>query len=761
MAITTNDKNLGHATAYAYAKSKGYTGTEEEFAELMASYATVAEEAEASRQAAEVAQGKAEDAQEAAETAQTGAESAKDTAVSAKDTAVSSASTATTKAGEASASATSAASSATAAASSATAAAGSASSAASSATAASGSASTATTKASEAAGSAAAAATAKGAAEEAAANVEASAAQIETNRQNIIALTAEIEKYDDLARIIKITSTTTTLGDIASTLNQVNTAGDHVFFDMSALGVMMYLCTIYIDTSNNVYKVFDLVSGRYAEGAYSPTMLLTMATAQANGLAVQSQIDHLQAEIDELGGKSVLANPEALADLIAAGSSTAMIDPGDKIELNWMASVLGTTTNGLTVTCSDIGAFADAIGEAEAATYLFVYDGSSWTYNGETITLADYGLTVAGTPATGEVMTIVTTVTSTSFDFVDYDGTGVTPSDPNVPHYWLLEQTYAPATKVFDTYESLFCIQAGMTIAAGKYYLPMYSYRSGKTFNVCFELPTAFGGEDKIQFRSGGYDSGAYVDASGASISGVYKPKNMTPIVCGSTTTLGAAIAITTMSTADAVAGGYTDLSTAYAAGTDYVVGNFDTCALGNNTWPWSNLDQHLNDDTKGDNYTPSHDNDIPSAYNRTAGWLYGLDPRVKKHIQPATFKWTAGYGAIGTYVKDTTYDITRKVFLLSMKEMSFNINTSEGEITELYGEYTNNTLDNGAVAERAKYNKAGGTLNSYRWSRSANTGNANNSRGVYSSGSGSFNYSAFSAYYYAPAFIFGKSANQ
>ena len=39
-------RNLGHATAYGYAKSKGYTGTEEEYAELMASYAEVAEEAE-------------------------------------------------------------------------------------------------------------------------------------------------------------------------------------------------------------------------------------------------------------------------------------------------------------------------------------------------------------------------------------------------------------------------------------------------------------------------------------------------------------------------------------------------------------------------------------------------------------------------------------------------------------------------------------------------------------------------------------------
>lgn len=43
MATITTD--LGVATAYGYAKSKGYTGTEEEFAELMASYANVAEQA--------------------------------------------------------------------------------------------------------------------------------------------------------------------------------------------------------------------------------------------------------------------------------------------------------------------------------------------------------------------------------------------------------------------------------------------------------------------------------------------------------------------------------------------------------------------------------------------------------------------------------------------------------------------------------------------------------------------------------------------
>ena len=66
-------KDLGMVTAYAYAVSKGYTGTEEEFAELMASYASVAQDAvDAALAAAQSAQ--------SAQSAQAAAEGAKDTA---------------------------------------------------------------------------------------------------------------------------------------------------------------------------------------------------------------------------------------------------------------------------------------------------------------------------------------------------------------------------------------------------------------------------------------------------------------------------------------------------------------------------------------------------------------------------------------------------------------------------------------------------------------------------------------------------------
>ena len=151
MSISVNDKNLGHVSAYAYAKSKGYTGTEEEFAELMASYATVAEAATASASAA------AESATAAAESATVAAESA--------TAAAGSASTANTKAVEASASATVAAESATAAAGSASTANTKAGEASAFATVAAESATTASESATTAAGSATDANTAKTAAQ--------------------------------------------------------------------------------------------------------------------------------------------------------------------------------------------------------------------------------------------------------------------------------------------------------------------------------------------------------------------------------------------------------------------------------------------------------------------------------------------------------------------------------------------------------------------------------------------------------------------
>ena len=168
---------LGDISAYALAVSQGYTGTEEEYAELMASYATVGQTAVTAAQtattkaseaatSATTATNKATEATTAATTATTKAGEAStsaSTATSAKDTAVSAARTATTKATEATTAAATATSAAT----------------------------TATTAKDDAVSAKTAAQTAQTGAETAAASVQSSAEQIATNAADISQLKSE------------------------------------------------------------------------------------------------------------------------------------------------------------------------------------------------------------------------------------------------------------------------------------------------------------------------------------------------------------------------------------------------------------------------------------------------------------------------------------------------------------------------------------------------------------------------------------------
>ena len=178
---------LGDISAYALAVSQGYTGTEEEYAELMASYATVGQTAVTAAQtattkaseaatSATTATNKASEATTAATTATTKAGEAStsaSTATSAKDTAVSASQTATTKATEA------------------TTAAATAVSAKDDAVSANTAAQSAKT----------AAQTAQAGAETAAASVQSSAAQIATNASDISQLKSELTQVSDIISI--------------------------------------------------------------------------------------------------------------------------------------------------------------------------------------------------------------------------------------------------------------------------------------------------------------------------------------------------------------------------------------------------------------------------------------------------------------------------------------------------------------------------------------------------------------------------------
>lgn len=171
------NKDLGMVTAYAYAVSKGYTGTEEEFAELMASYAEVGESAAESARAAAASETAAKAAETGAKASEVAAKQAELDASTAQTAAAGYADSASQSAQGASNDATAAAQSKTAAAASETNAAGSATAAAASETAAKASETAAKTAATNAGNSETAA---KASEEAAAASAEAAAESART-----------------------------------------------------------------------------------------------------------------------------------------------------------------------------------------------------------------------------------------------------------------------------------------------------------------------------------------------------------------------------------------------------------------------------------------------------------------------------------------------------------------------------------------------------------------------------------------------------
>ena len=186
--MSTVVKDLGAVSAYAYAVEKGYTGTEAEFAELMADYANVGQRAEdaadsalesksAAQTAAQTATNKASEAAQAAQTATTKATEAQadaDAAALDASQAMSAASTATSKATEATTAAATAVSSKDAAVSANTA----------------------------AQSAKTAAQTAQQGAETARDAVQSSAAQITTNAEDITQLKEELTRFETIIPIL-------------------------------------------------------------------------------------------------------------------------------------------------------------------------------------------------------------------------------------------------------------------------------------------------------------------------------------------------------------------------------------------------------------------------------------------------------------------------------------------------------------------------------------------------------------------------------
>lgn len=299
------------------------------------------------------------------------------------------------------------------------------------------------------------------------------------------------------------------------------------------------------------------------------------------------------------------------------------------------AAVVGT---GITAATVDKDAFLEAAG-TQAHDYEFIFDGHAWHYNGQPVTLSEYGIAVTGTAASGDTIEIHRSATVQPFDVMGLDQD--VPVDTSIKHvlsvmaHAVLDYgtiSFDPAQYLWPvTRESLDAIGiSGDVLPADtvvKLTIDHGSYNGGTTQDgeiyglVPADIPIGGGIRHNIL--------GVYRNDSDYS---------MAKLLSGSFIFYGAdrVTELGRSETYQASGGTSKNLGTATASDPQYKVGDFinftQRQAYGSNRYYTSFAYQYLNSADAVMSFTPATIWSRPPT-NLPEGFLHRLDPELRKHL--------------------------------------------------------------------------------------------------------------------------------
>lgn len=497
------------------------------------------------------------------------------------------------------------------------------------------------------------------------------------------------------------------------------------------------------------------------------TLQKALSNVEKNTERQSRSITNIQSAIKELNKKMSIDTYDELAEALISGKIENYVNVGDELMVNRIKTLSITSSNGnLSFEVSDEQKFIRKVGRIDDDTYMFEYRGNSWMYLEETINTSDFGFTVKGVPSETDLIYVKMNYEQVSHTFVDFDPTGANathPKDPDVKHFAIVEQTYVPDIFNYDYPESALCITPGYTLPKGKYYV--YNTENAvsdwwcnyKRLYYVFEIlndivATEETGDIQLQF----YSRGNREETGDAR--GIYE-LTCKPYCCA-TNALYNSDTVKFVGQVAQPGEEYADIRTIEnftvnqsMDSVGIVYNNLGHVCYGNNEWNISNLRQRMNSSEKSMNPVRTHKNDMLNGMYNAKGFMWGLDPRFINLIKPCIV--SLEHGMNDEFTRYQLYTCEDVATLLSMKEMSFDMQTNEGQITKLYGTYTNNQLTNDAIASRAKARQTGETPQDYRWSRSANASGSDYVRLVAPSGANDYS-GAGSGLRFAPAYIIG-----
>ena len=445
----------------------------------------------------------------------------------------------------------------------------------------------------------------------------------------------------------------------------------------------------------------------------------------------------LTAILHKMGGSLTPTSAEEIVAAIRNGTVGVYLQPGDPLTVAKESGVSTTIFGGITAATVDEDTFIEAIGHSDSAAYEFVYDGAAWTLHGDVVELANFGITVTGTPAANDAVVVHVQASGIVLETLG-EGCDV-PVNPN------LKNSLSFLTRDIQTYSSiarcapqaLVSVQTAIASGTKVYVVGDHCCYDGTTKqdgNFGFEAPGDIPAGAKARHSTlGQYQSNSTNYTKAAVLAGkwtIYAAdysvlyENVATIEDDTGTLLG------TVTASDPQ---YLTNSAAHVNFTQRnIYGSNRAAHAAHNKW--------LNSEAHGAAsgaiaswWTPSDEFDMPIR-STLPGWLHGLDPEFKKHIVKV-WKRTAKSIADGYGYEDTQ----ELIWVPSMTEMGFGNNNSVVETSpEGSGGDPNWTgaypLYAGASnADRIKYQ---GSTARYWFLRSPIPSNASNVRYVNADGS-------------------------
>lgn len=394
-----------------------------------------------------------------------------------------------------------------------------------------------------------------------------------------------------------------------------------------------------------------------------------------------------------------------VSEYVREGLARSMFSVGDQFETEKIKTLTASKgdSTGITAVQVDTNKFAQGLGIVKSGVFELTFNGASWlTVDFDAVALADYGITITGTPVKDDKISITITTEVLAFDVLDFDK-----YSPKTP---IKNSIVLGMHDIYDYGNFIFC--QSQLLYYAKDGLPAGKYR----------LTLDHGGYNNVTSQDGTYmfTLTQPIPAGGGlrhSAMGVHNSSLTQALITGGTfTTYGVqpdrveiekGIATALWDNSDCVdLGVFTDKDRTYyvedasivIGGTTYT-GKRNFCsrqAYGSNRWRDSAHRQWLNSDapavSSGDSavsywWKPATVFDRVPTGAKKAGFLYGLDPDFVKSLGEVEVK-TKLHGA--DKINDVDHDITiDRVFLQSQTDV-FGGESSEGSQLEYWKGATN-----------------------------------------------------------------------